>query len=97
MKSLLMLLILTTSSLFALDVNSFQLVQVTDKNNESLAGAKVELIGTDKIYYTNSKGECYIPQNILKQCRSIKIECISFQSTTLMTYDINSKIILQNR
>ncbi len=79
------------------DNTALQILKIYDKNNESVAGAKVELLGTDKIYYTNSKGECYIPENIYKSCNSIKVECISYKSTVLNINELNSKIILEFR
>ena len=97
MKAVLMLILLVSANLFAYDQSAIQLIQVSDKNNELVAGAKVELLGTGKVYYTNSKGECYIPMHIFKQSQSVKIDCVSYKSTLLKTYEINSKIILVNR
>ncbi len=97
MKVLLMLFLLVSANLFAYDQSAVQLIQVSDKNNELVSGAKVELVGTGKVYYTNSKGECYVPMQIFKQCQSVKIDCVSYKSTLLKTYEINSKIILDNR
>ena len=97
MKSVLLLIVLVSANIFAYDQSAVQLIQVSDKNNELVSGAKVELLGTDKVYYTNSKGECYVPMQIFKQCQSVKIDCVSYKSTLLNTYEINSKIILVNR
>ena len=97
MKAVLMLILLVSANLFAYDQSAVQLIQVSDKNNELVSGAKVELIGTGKVYYTNSRGECYVPMPIFKQCQSVKIDCISYKSTLIKTYEINSKIILETR
>ncbi len=97
MKAVLMLILLVSANLFAYDQSAIQLIQVSDNNNELVSGAKIELIGTGKVYYTNSRGECYIPMQIFKQCQSVKIDCVSYKSTLLKTYEISSKIILVNR
>jgi hypothetical protein len=97
MKAVLLLIVLVSANIFAYDQSAVQLIQVSDKNNELVSGAKVELVGTGKVYYTNSKGECYVPIQIYKQCQSVKIDCVSYKSTLLKAYEINSKIILDNR
>jgi hypothetical protein len=97
MKVVFLLIVLVSVNIFAYDQSAVQLIQVSDKNNELVSGAKVELVGTGKVYYTNSKGECYVPIQIYKQCQSVKIDCVSYKSTLLKAYEINSKIILDNR
>lgn len=97
MKNIFLILVLIGGNLIAGDNTALQVLKIYDKNNESVAGAKVELLGTDKIYYTNSKGECYIPETIYKSCDGIKIDCISYKSTILHTNELNSKIILEFR
>ena len=97
MKAVFTFILFVTLSLMAYDQSAVQLIQVADKNNELVSGAKVELMGTGKIYYTNSKGECYIPMQIFKQCLSVKIECISYKPVSYKNFELNSKIILENR
>lgn len=97
MKKLLFLFLLICSSALASNPSALHLIKVMDKNNESVVGAKVVLLGTDKVYYTNSKGECYIPVEIFKTCQAVKIESISYKSITCNAHDLNSKIILEFR
>ena len=97
MKLPFFLVVLFSANLFAYDQSTIQLIQVSDKNNDFVSGAKVELVGTGKVYYTNSKGECYIPIQIFKQCQFVKIDCVSYKPTLLKTFEIKSKIILENR
>ncbi len=97
MKHLFLLFLFVSVNLFAYDQSTVQLIQVSDKNNDFVSGAKVELIGTGKIYYTNSMGECYIPIQVFKQCQFIKVDCVSYKPKVLKTYEIKSKIILDNR
>jgi hypothetical protein len=89
--------VLFAGSLFAEDRPSVQVIQVLDVKNETISGAKVELPGTGRVYYTNLKGQCYIPTTLLKASKEIVIECISYKSQTVKTFETNSKIILEFR
>lgn len=97
MKHALIVFFILASQLMAADLADVQVVRVADKNNESVAGAKVELLGTGKVYYTNSRGECYIPVGLFRICESVRIECISYKPSMLRTFELNSKIILDFR
>jgi hypothetical protein len=97
MKSLALLFVLFAGSLFAEDRPSVQVIQVFDVKNETISGAKVELAGTGRIYYTNLKGQCFIPATLLKASKEIIIECISYKSQTVKTFENSSKIILEFR
>jgi hypothetical protein len=68
-----------------------------DVNNELVTGAKVEIPGTSYIYYTNIKGECYIPTHILQQSKTIHIDCISYKMLDIRVRDLSSKVILEFR
>lgn len=74
-----------------------QSIQVLDTNSEVLPGAKIELMGTGKSYYTNLKGYCLIPVDVLKSAQSIKVECISYKTQLFKNYELNSKIVLDFR
>lgn len=97
MKNALIVLLFLSTHLFASELGNVQVIRVMDKNNETVTGAKVELLGSGKTYYTNSKGECYIPIHIFEQYGTVKVECISYKSATIDSKDIQSKIVLESR
>jgi len=97
MKSLTLLFVLFAGSLFAEDRPSVQLVKVMDVKNEVISGAKVELAGTGRVWYTNTKGECYIPVVLLKNSKELIIESISYKTQTVKSFENSSKIILEFR
>jgi len=72
-------------------------ITVTDSNNEKLSGAAIEISGTNKVYYTNINGACYLPKSLLSNAELITINCISYKSIQLSTENIHSKIILKSR
>lgn len=85
------------SHLFAINQPDFQVITVIDKNNELVTGAKVELLGSKHVYYTNIKGECYIPSVLLRQFKLLSIECISYKSMNISTREVSEKITLEFR
>ncbi len=97
MKQVIILFLLLSTALHAEVVPQMQVIAVSDKNNELVSGAKVELIGTGKVYYTNSKGECYIPLSILNQSKGVLVECISYKPFQFKTTDLQSKVVLEFR
>lgn len=86
-----------TTTLMAEERSAVQVVQILDKNNETISGAKIVLEGTKYVYYTNIKGEVYIPSDILKASKGISVECISYKSKSLKNFELNSKIVLEFR
>lgn len=97
MKSLALLFVLLTGSLLAEERQSMQMIQVLDVKNESISGAKVEIAGTGRVYYTNLKGQCFIPANVLKSGKELVVECISYKSQTVKNFETSSKIVLEFR
>jgi len=97
MKSLSLLFFLFAFSLYAEDRPTVQLIQVLDVNNEAISGARIELPGTGRVYYTNLKGQCFIPSALMKASKEIVIEIISYKTQTVKTFETNSKIILEFR
>lgn len=92
-----MAFLLFASSVTAGEQVPLQTIQILDNNNETVIGAKIELVGTNYTYYTNLKGEVYIPSNLLKGSKGINVECISYKTKNLKNYEVNSKIILEFR
>lgn len=88
---------LVASQLFAIDQSGVQVITVVDNHNELVTGAKVELMGSKHVYYTNIKGECYIPSGLLRQFKSLNIECISYKSVNISTREVSEKITLESR
>ena len=74
-----------------------KVIRVVDNNGEQLSGAKIELLGTGKVFYTNSKGECFVPLAQLQMAKSVKIECISYKPIQLKSLEIKTDIILEFR
>lgn len=97
MKFLLLLISFLAFGITAQDRVEFQCVQVVDVHSESLSGAKIQLDGSNRTYYTNSKGYCQIPVHVLKSCRSLTVDCISYKSKNLYTFELNSIIVLDFR
>lgn len=97
MKSLALLFVLVTGSLLAEERQSMQVIQVLDVKNETISGAKVEIAGTGRVYYTNLKGQCFIPVNVLKSGKELVVECISYKSQTVKNFETSSKIVLEFR
>ncbi|MCC6817661.1 MAG: hypothetical protein IT245_02045 [Bacteroidia bacterium] len=97
MKVLLLALSMFALGITAEDRIEFQCVQVLDVNSEALSGVKIQLDGTNKSFYTNSKGYCYIPVEFLKSSRIVTVDCISYKSKNLYTFELNSKIVLDFR
>lgn len=98
MKSIILIVLLSASNLFAVDVTTaVKTIQVMDVNNEQLSGVKVEVLGTNLVYYTNINGECTIPVHVLENSAGLKIESVSYQTTKIEKNQLNSKIILAFR
>ncbi len=97
MKSLALLFVLLTGNLLAEERQPMQVIQVLDVKNETIAGAKVQLAGSDRTYYTNIKGQCFIPANLLKSGKGLVVECISYKTQTVKNFETSSKIILEFR
>jgi predicted nucleotidyltransferase len=97
MKNVVFVFLLIGTQMFALNNSDVQVLQVSDKNNELLAGAKVELVGTGKTFYTNSKGQCYIPTELLNVCKTVKIDCISYKTISIKSIEVQNKIVLEER
>ena len=83
--------------MFAADQSGLQVITIVDNNNELVTGAKVEVIGSRHVYYTNIKGECYIPSGLLRQYKSLSVECISYKSISISTKEVSEKITLEFR
>jgi predicted nucleotidyltransferase len=73
------------------------LVTITDTKNERIAGASIELSGTNKVFYTNINGMCYVPKNLLSKAGKITVNSISYKTVNLNPDNMNSKIILESR
>ena len=73
------------------------IIKILDTNNELISGAKITINGTNEVYYTNSKGECHIPLNLLNNQSNIVVDYISYKSKQLQLTSKNSKIILEKR
>lgn len=97
MKFMLLILTFFTTAIMAEEKIMFQSVQVIDTNNETLCGVKVELLGTGKTYYTNAHGYCLIPVEVLRSCRIISFESVSYQSKTVYSFDLDTKIVMNFR
>lgn len=74
-----------------------QVVSITDLNGEQIAGARVELIGTGIVLYSNIKGECYVPLRLLIQSEFVRIESISYKPVQKPVTELRHKIVLQQR
>lgn len=74
-----------------------KVIRVIDKNGEQLSGAKIELLGTGKVFYTNSRGECFVPTFQLQMAKLVKIECISYKPIQVKSLEIKTDIILEFR
>lgn len=97
MKFFILLLSFSFISLQAEAPVAAKMIQVTDVNGETLAGVKIELMGTGKTFYTNLNGVCIVPQDLIQSVKWIKVECISYKSQQMPAYELNSKIILEFR
>jgi hypothetical protein len=89
--------VLFCNQVFPFHPNGNQVLKVTDINNELVTGAKVEIPGTSYVYYTNIRGECYIPSNILNRFESLSIYCISYKTLHINVRDMSSKVTLEFR
>lgn len=81
----------------AVNTDGLCLITVTDSNNEKLSGAAIEISGTNKVYYTNINGACYIPKSVLSNAELITVNCISYKSLQLSTDNLHNKIVLKSR
>lgn len=97
MKYIALVVLLISATLHAEGPSECAIFRISDVNNECIIGAKVECLGTGKVYYTNLKGEVRIPQSILGNSKGIRIESISYKTIELNQSQINSKIILAFR
>ena len=61
-------------------------------SKEPLPGVKVELIGTNKTYYTNLKGQVTIPSNF-----NISLNYISYRTKIINKDSITPFIVLTPR
>lgn len=74
-----------------------RVVSITDAYGEQIAGAKVELVGSGMVFYTNLKGECFVPLRLLVQSEYVRIESISYRPVQKPVTELNQKVVLQQR
>lgn len=65
---------------------------VTNVRKEPLHGVKVELVGTDKVFYTNINGQVSVPFGF-----DLKLDYISYQTKIVKKDSIKQPIILISR
>ena len=65
---------------------------ITNSNNEPLTGVKVELVGTDKVFYTDIKGQVSVPSDF-----DLKLDYISYKTKTIKKDNIEQQVILISR
>jgi hypothetical protein len=68
------------------------LLFVTDTNNEPLPGVKIELVGTNKVYYTNVRGQILVPSNY-----DLKLDYISYKTKIIDKDSVKQHITLLSR
>jgi len=71
---------------------SLLILLITNSNNEPLTGVKVELVGTDKVLYTDTKGRVSVPSDF-----DLKLDYISYKTKTIKKDSIKQQIILISR
>jgi hypothetical protein len=71
---------------------SLLILLITNSNNEPLHGVKVELVGTDKVFYTNINGQVSVPFGF-----DLKLDYISYQTKMVKKDSIKQSIILISR
>lgn len=81
----------------AVNTDGLCMITVMDTNNEKLAGASIEISGTNKIYYTNINGYCYIPKSVLNGAEKITVNCISYKTVQVSTENIQNRVVLKSR
>ena len=67
-------------------------MSIFSPSKEPLPGVRVELLGTNKTYYTNLKGQVTIPSNF-----NISLYYISYRTKIINKDSIKSLIILTHR
>ena len=67
----------------------YLILSILSPGKEPLPGVKVELIGTDKTYYTDLKGQVTIPPNF-----DIRLSYISYQTKTINKDNIQPFVTL---
>jgi hypothetical protein len=97
LKNIIIILFLFCQQIFAIDPDAIQMIRITDVNNEQVTGAQVKVEGTNLVFYTNIRGEVYIPADLLRQHHNLSIHCISYKSKDVSVMDISSKIVLEFR
>jgi len=70
----------------------FILLFITDLSNEPLPGVKVELVGINKVYYTNVRGQVIVPSNF-----DLKLDYISYKTKTINKDSVKQHITLISR
>jgi RNase P/RNase MRP subunit p29 len=70
----------------------FILLFITDLSNEPLTGVKIELVGTNKVYYTNIKGQVLVPSDF-----DLKLDYISYKTKTINKDSVKQHITLISR
>jgi hypothetical protein len=65
---------------------------IISPTHEPLTGVKVELEGTNRIYYTDINGRVNVPLGY-----NLKINYISYRTQLINKDSLNKKIILYNR
>jgi hypothetical protein len=70
----------------------FILLFITDLNNEPLPGVKIELVGINKVYYTNVKGQVLVPSDF-----DLKLDYISYKTKTINKDSVKQHITLISR
>jgi hypothetical protein len=68
------------------------LLFVTDTNNEPLPGVGIELVGTNKVYYTNVRGQILVPSNY-----DLKLDYISYKTKIIDKDSVKQHITLLSR
>ncbi len=97
MKHIILIAVLFCNQLLANEQGNIQVVRVVDSNQELVTGARLEIPGTSYVFYSNIKGECYIPAHLLRQYAHINIHCVSYKTVNISTKEISSKITLEFR
>ncbi|MDI1235160.1 MAG: hypothetical protein PSX81_12835 [bacterium] len=62
-----------------------------------MAGATIEVSGSNKVFYTNINGYCYIPKSLLNNAEKVTINCISYKTVQMTSENIQSRIVLKSR
>ena len=71
---------------------SLLILLITNSNNEPLTGVKIELVGTDKVLYTDIKGQVSVPSDF-----DLKLDYIYYKTKTIKKDSIKQQVILTSR